>query len=218
MATNDNDVVKRLREMFPPQRTALLVHDVQNDFCMPGGKIYDRAPNAATSIGPFIDRLETLIAAARTSGVRVLYIKNTHLADAADLPDAQLRRLEASGFAASTDGVPVIAGTWGHQVVERVTPLAGDIVVEKSGYDIFRYSMLAKVVRARRLDAFVLTGVSTYSGILASHFAFMDLGYTFAVPREAVTGHDGALHEAALRIMGPHVVDMAPLLEIWKSR
>lgn len=217
MATNDNDVLKRLRDMFPPERTALLVHDVQNDFCMPGGKTYDRAPSAAAAIGPFIDHLETLITAARNAGVRVLYIKNTHLANAADLPDAHLRRLEATGFAASTDGVPVIAGTWGHQVVERVAPFAGDIVVEKSGYDIFRYSMLDKVVRARRLNAFVLTGVSTYSGILASHFALLNIGYTFAVPRETVTGHDIALHEAALRIMGSHVVDLAPLLQLWTS-
>lgn len=191
--------------MLPPARTALLVHDVQNDFCAPGGKIYDRVPNAAAAIGPFIDHIETLVAAARTAGVRVLYIKNTHLADASDLPDHR------------RDAVPVIAGTWGHQIVERIAPLAGDIVVEKSGYDFFRFSMLDKVLRARGLDAFVLTGVSTYSGVLASHFALMDLGYTFAVPREAVSGHDTELHEAALRIMGSHVIDLAPLLTIWTS-
>ena len=187
-------------------RTALLVHDVQNDFCSPGGKVYDRAgPAAATSIGAFLDALETLLAAARNAGVRPIYIKNTHLTGAADLPDAP-----------RVGGVPVLVGTWGHQVVDRVAPLAGDIVVEKSGFDIFRYSMLDKVVRARRLEGFVLTGVSTHSGVLASHFALRDLGYRFVVAREAVTGHDRALHEAALAIMAPYVVDTASLLELWR--
>jgi nicotinamidase-related amidase len=193
---------------LPLERTALLVHDVQNDFCSPGGKIYDRAgPAAATSIDPFLNVLEALLAAARDAGVRPIYIKNTHLTDAADLPDVS-----------SMGDVPVLAGTWGHQVVDRVAPIAGDIVVEKSGFDIFRYSMLDKVVRARRLQAFVLAGVSTHSGVLASHFALRDLGYSFVVAREAVTAHDHALHEAALAIMAPYVVDAGSLLELWKPR
>jgi ureidoacrylate peracid hydrolase len=217
MTLKNTDALDWLREGLPHERTAVLVCDVQNDFCLPGGKIYDRAAKGSATIAQFLETVGALTAAARLAGVRVIYARNTHLAGAADISDEHFGRMRSAGLGQNAEDVAVIAGSWGHQIVDAVAPQEGDIVVDKSGFDIFRYSMLNKVARARGLDAFVLTGLSTYAGILATYYALMDLGYHFAVPKECVAGYDAGLHAAALRVMGTHAVDMATLLAIWSA-
>jgi len=204
-----------IRDTLDPRSTALLICDVQNDFCSPGGKVFDRAAKQPGIIADFVRQIAELAQSARHGSVKVVFIRNTHLAGAMDVSAEHMQRLKSTRLAATIADVSCIAGSWGHQVVDALKPQDTDIVIDKSGFNIFQYSMVNKVLRAQAIQSVVLTGLSTYAGILATSFALMDYGYHFSVPRECVTGYEPGLHDAAMKILGPHLVNVADVVELW---
>jgi nicotinamidase-related amidase len=199
-------------------RSALIVHDTQNDFCTPGGKVYDRGAKRPEMIVNLIRELAALIAAARESDVTVIYIRNAHLAGAKDVSSSHLERLKSTGLGGTAADISCIVGTWGHQIVDALAPVEDDIIVDKNSYNIFETSMIDKVLRAQAIERVILTGISTYSGILGTAYGLMDHGYHFVIPRECVSGYDSGLHEAALKILEPYSVDASALRATWKEK
>jgi biuret amidohydrolase len=218
MSIDNTSISPEIHPLLSGQHAAVLVCDAQNDFCSRGGKVYDRAAKRPEVIASFVQELVTLTIAARDAAVKVIFIKNTHLADAADVSTEHMGRLKSTGLASGAAEVSCIQGSWGHQVVDALRPRETDVVIEKSGFNIFQYSMLDKVLRAQGIEGIVLTGISSYAGVLATNFALMDYGYHFIVPRECVTGYDSDLNDAALKIMGPRVVGNAALTALWGAR
>ena len=204
-----------LAQAIAPAHTALAIHDMQNDFCLPGGKIYDRACKHPEMIAGVLRELAGFTDAARAAGVRVVYLQQMHIAKALDLPESHIRHLQRAGLAASRDEVPCIVGSWGHRIVDALKPKADDIVIDKAAMNDFHNSMVDKVLRFQGVQTVLLTGVSSHAGILGTFFGLIDHGYEFYIPRECVTGYKPELHEAALKIMGPHVVSAADVTRAW---
>lgn len=185
---------------------------------MPGGKVYDAGAKQPEMIVNLIRELTALLVAARESDVTVIYIRNTHLAGAKDVSPSHLERLKSTGLRGTAADISCIVGTWGHQIVDALAPVEDDIIVDKNSYNIFETSMIDKVLRAQAVELVALTGISTYSGILATAYGLMDHGYRFVIPRECVSGYDSGLHEAARKILEPYSVDAAALRATWKEK
>lgn len=217
MVTADPRVSEESNDRFRPDRTAVLVHDMQHDFCSPGGTVYERAAKHPETIEAVVDACVGLIAAARDRGVRIVYLQQMHLANAADVPAAHLKHVQKSGLVAGLDEIPCIKGSWGHEIVEPLAPTPDDIIVEKAAFNDFHNSMLDKVLRIQGIETPILTGVSSHAGVLGTYYGFLDYGYDFAIARECVAGYDPELHEAAMKIMGPHVVGVDDIVAAWKN-
>ncbi len=86
MTSIDSKVSVSLVEAFRPDHTAVLVHDMQHDFCSPGGTIFNRAAKNPETIAAVVRELAQLIEAARSSSVKIIYLQQMHLANAADIP------------------------------------------------------------------------------------------------------------------------------------
>jgi nicotinamidase-related amidase len=123
-----------------------------------------------------------------------------------------------AGLVHGPEDIPCIKGTWGHRIVDELEPPPGDIIIEKGAFDDFHNSMLDKVLRIRRVEAVVLTGVSTHAGILGTTFGLIDHGYYFLVPRECVSGYDPELEAAAMTLLRPHLVGLAEILARWTAQ
>jgi ureidoacrylate peracid hydrolase len=65
-------------------RTAILVIDMQNDFCAPGGG-FDRAGIDMGVVRTVIPFISTVLTAARRAGVQIVYVKMEHQPDLSDL-------------------------------------------------------------------------------------------------------------------------------------
>ncbi len=52
---NEKEIFESLEELVAPGYTALLIHDLQNDFCAPGGKLFDRIGVAKESVRRVVD-------------------------------------------------------------------------------------------------------------------------------------------------------------------
>ncbi len=212
--SNDQD---SLIEALRPDRTAVLVHDMQHDFCSPGGTIYNRAAKHPETIAAVVGELARFIEAARGSGVKIIYLQQMHLANAADIPPAHVEHLKSSGLAGTIDDIPCIKGTWGHQILDELAPEPHDIIVDKAAFNDFHNSLLDKVLRVQGIETPILTGVSSHAGVLGTFFGFLDHGYDFFMARECITGYDPELHEAAMAVMRPHTLGVAEIIAAWRG-
>src|SRR6516165_6420421 len=98
-----------------PAHTALLVIDVQNDFCKD-------APRKA-----MIPKLRRLLDAARVASVTVIYVQNTVLPGGLSDCPADLIRRQKLGINTEV----TIDGTWGHRFVDELAPVVDDPIIRK---------------------------------------------------------------------------------------
>jgi len=206
-----------LAEALRPRQTCVAIHDMQNDFCTEGGTIYKRAAKHPEIIAAAIGETARLVAAARAVGVRIVYFKQFHLPNAADIPKSHVQHLISSGLAVQVEDIPCIRGTWGHDIVAALQPQAEDIVIDKASFNDVHGSIVDKVLRIQGIETVLLTGVSSHAGILGTYFGLLDCGYHFYLPSECVAGYVPELHEAAMKIMRPHVTTLRDVLQAWET-
>jgi len=150
-------------------RAAVLVIDMQNDFCSPGGGM-DRAGipiGAVRSVIPFI---ASVLTAARKSGVQVVYLKMEHQPDLSDLgaPDNP-HRIKQEFMSVGNrviapdarEGRILVKDTWNTEIVPELAPRPGDLVVSKNRYSGFYETSLDAALKERGIKDLVFTGCTT---------------------------------------------------------
>jgi ureidoacrylate peracid hydrolase len=134
-----------------PERSVLLVIDVQNDFCDAAGA-FGRAGHDLTHVQAAVARLVAFVAAARGARVPVVWVRTQH--DRwTDSPAWLDRKARAGGQICRT-------GTWGADWY-RVSPAPDECVVVKHRYSAFVGSRLPVVLRALGRSTLLLGGVTT---------------------------------------------------------
>jgi nicotinamidase-related amidase len=131
-----------------PERTALIVVDMQNDFVDPRGSLCVASARATV---PAIARLRDF---AHAHGLTVVYTQDWHRGDD---PEFALW------------GTHAVAGTWGAEIVADLAPGPNDLVVRKLRYDAFYGTSLDHVLRQRGVATVIVTG--TVSNICVLHTA-----------------------------------------------
>ena len=135
-----------LAERADPRHTALVVIDVQYDFCDP-----DEFPASAA----ILPRLAWLIDRARAAGVPVIYTRNAH-GPLTDSP-VWLSRYDTRPHRRGTSK----PGSRGAEIHPQVAPADGDIVVTKHRYSAFVGTPFEVIVRAHAIQTLVFTGIAT---------------------------------------------------------
>jgi ureidoacrylate peracid hydrolase len=193
-----------LEETVAPAHTALLVIDVQNDFC--------RDEPRQTMI-PHIARL---LEAARASGVAVVYIQNAVLPDGLSDSPADLARRRKLGI--NTD--VTIDGTWGQQIVDPLAPRPNEPVVRKHRLSGFIGTTLDILLRSRGIETIVCTGTATHGCVINTAYAAIAHNYYVVVAEDCVASWRQDLHESALFLMRNtvnYVVDAEQVIQAWHS-
>ncbi|MFE7626116.1 cysteine hydrolase family protein [Streptomyces sp. NPDC057509] len=183
-------------------RTALVVVDMQNDFCDPSG-VFARAGLRVDALDTLIAHINTLIAAARAAGQPVIWVR-MEWAD-----DAAVGLLAQRSPFLRTEGLR--EGTWGAAVVPGLDQLPDDTVVVKARFSAFHRTALADVLERLGVGTVVVAGVRTDFCIESTvrDAFFRDLHAI--VPEEAVAGYFEELHHNSLRLMGTVFAEVVPL-------
>ena len=186
-----------VRGVMDLERTALLVVDVQNDFCHPDGYFagvgFDVRPCAAAAA-----RVAPVVADARSLGLTVVWTMSTN----ADPPAHRLlpqRFRRAEGEDRPPD--QFLPGSWGWQLVDALEPQADEVVIRKPRYDAFLRTSLEDDLRTRGIDTVVVAGVITNCCVdTTARSAFMR-GFDVLVLEDCVGtfAEERDLHDAALR-------------------
>lgn len=164
-----------------PERTALVVVDMQNDFCRPEGKLF--VPDAPGTV-PAIKRLLEL---ARHHHVPVFFTQDWHHSGDPEF---------------AIWGEHVLADTWGAEIIDELKPLTGERVIRKVRYDAFYGTSLDHELRLVGADTLIICG--TVANICVHYTAASAAlrWYKVVIPVDAVSALNAFDMEAALRQVG----------------
>jgi nicotinamidase-related amidase len=173
-------------------RTALVVVDMQNDFCHPDGWLASIGVDITPARAP-IAVLADLTAALRAHQVPIIWLNWGNRPDRANLPPNVLHvydpAAEGSGIGSPlpTNGAPVLqAGSWAAAVVDELTPAEADIRVDKYRMSGFFDTPLDSVLRGLRVDTVLFGGVNADQCVLATLTDAACLGYDVVMIEDAV--------------------------------
>ncbi len=187
-----------------PATTALLVIDMQRDFCAPGGYAARAGLDVARLAAP-IAAVGRLLAAARRAGLLVLHTREGHRPDLSDCPPEKLRRSAAAGAAIGSAGPLgrlLVRGEVGHDFIDGLHPLPGEPVIDKPGYGAFHQTDLQQILANRGITTLLLCGVTTEVCVHSTLREAVDRGYRCITVGDACAASDPALHDAALAMIG----------------
>ena len=148
--------------------TAVIVVDMQNDFCTKGG-MFDQLGIDVSAMGSVIESTARVLACAREAGISVIYLKmgfRPDLSDfgAPDSPNHIKHRHVVGKMVAAPDGRQsriLIRDTWNTDIVDELRPRASDRVIYKTRYSGFYETELDAILRDRGAKSLIITGVST---------------------------------------------------------
>lgn len=156
-----------------------------------------------------IERIGELLRVARRTGVAVAFSRATHLPRGEDESPVHLHHLLRRGHRGSEPNV--VIGTWGHQIVEQLTPQLGELVFDKFTFSSFHGTPLDKLLRTRGVKTIVLTGVASHGGVLTTARVATAMDYYVLVGPDCVGGLDPRQHAAALTILEPDTCSLSEL-------
>ena len=155
-------------EQFPlsPDETALIVVDMQNAYASPGGYL-DLSGFDVTGAKPVIAAVAETVDISRKLGFTVVFLQNGWDAakQEAGTPDSpnwwKSNALKTMRARPELDGKLITRGTWDYELVAKLQPLPGEIVLPKPRYSGFFGTQLDAMLRARRIRNLLVVGVAT---------------------------------------------------------
>jgi len=154
---------------FNPRHTALLLIDMQRDFLLSKG-FGDIQGGDLTAVQASIAPTKQLLEAFRGAGMHVFHTREGHKPDLSDCPSSKLIRQAAHpgnkqhGLVIGDKGSMgrlLIRGEYGHDLIDELQPVPGEVVIDKPGKGAFWNTKLMEKLQARAITHLVVGGVTT---------------------------------------------------------
>lgn len=187
---------------FDITHTALVIIDMQRDFMEPGG-FGETLGNDVTLLRGAIEPCAVVLAAARKAGMLVVHTREGHLPDLSDAPPAKIQRGEPSKRIGDYGpmGRILIRGEPGHDIIPELSPLPGEVVIDKPGKGAFYATELGAVLKEHGIDTLLVCGVTTEVCVHTTVREGNDRGYRCVVLADCCASYFPEFHEAGLRMV-----------------
>jgi nicotinamidase-related amidase len=204
MYSSSSGSIEAIPYSFPweGKDTALLVIDMQNDFCSPGG-FGERLGNDIQPTRIIIPRIAKLLERFRGLGWSVIHTREGHLPDLSDCPANKRLRMQRGGAAIGERGPMgrlLVRGEFGHAIVPELSPLPEETVIDKPGKGAFTNTDLDKILRSDGISRLIVTGVTTHVCVHTTIREANDRGYECLLVTDATAAYEERDHEAAIRM------------------
>jgi biuret amidohydrolase len=206
MATHASNAVMLAAEpaaiSFDPARTALVIIDMQRDFLEPGG-FGETLGNDVSLLQAAVEPCASALAAARHAGLMVIHTREGHRPDLSDAPPTKIARGAPSKRIgdAGPMGRILIRGEPGHDIVERVAPVAGEPVIDYPGKGAFYQTDLALLLQNGGIDTLLVCGATTEVCVHTTIREGNDRGYRCVAIADACASYFPEFHRVGLEMI-----------------
>lgn len=197
-----------LDKLVHPKHSAILVIDVQNDFCHPEGGQAKRGIDIS-AMNAVVPNIVKLIEEGRKAGVMVIFIRNGH---------SKWTRSEAWKNKSRGGNLPPLCeeGTWGADFY-KLKPLPGERIVVKQRYDAFIGTNLDIILSNAGIKTLIMSGVTTNTCVESTARHGFMIDYNIVFLKDCTATHHIEQHEATLRNIDGNFGFVRPSAELFRT-
>ncbi len=209
-----------LERKVDPAHTALLVMDVQNDFCAEGGA-FDKDGRDVNLLQAMVPNLINFIKRARQAGLPIIFSRSIHSSESSHyLSDSYVEQGTRRSKQRYIEYPVCKKDSWGAEFFKGIDSLPGDVVITKHRFSAFMDTDLELVLRSKGIRTVIVTGMATNVCVETTAREGFCRDYYMVVLRDCTSTYSEELHNNALdtidQVFG-EVADSGDVIKCWQK-